>query len=163
MFFCILFLIAGLIHCGEGLSTTNPVQPIDLAELDKKLSHRDFNGMFVIMASWCPPCRKELPVLEKLYQKYHKKGFQVIALSIDETGPKKVQPLINKLRVSFPVYWAGPKGGVHYKVSGIPTMIIYNQGKPIKKIPGSRPESILERIILELVAVPDKKLIKPVT
>jgi len=52
----------------------------------KKVALKDFKGQYVLVdfwASWCGPCRKENPNIVKAYQKYHDKGFEVLAISLD--------------------------------------------------------------------------------
>lgn len=144
-------LFASLVHCGEPLPTTNPVQAIDLGQLNNKISQNNFSGLVVAMASWCPPCREELPVLAKLYQKYNGKGVQIIAISVDAEGPKVVQPLINELRIPFPVYWVGTQAIRHYQLVGIPTLMIYDNGRPLEKLPGSQSKKTIERKIEALL------------
>ncbi len=143
--------MTGLTHCSENLPTTNKVQAIELNALDGMISGSEFRGLVVAMASWCPPCREELPILSKLYDKYHEKGIQIIAISLDSEGPEEVQPLINKLKVQFPVYWVGTRAAQHYRISGVPTTLVYNKGKLIERLPGSHPKRIIENKIKALV------------
>jgi thiol-disulfide isomerase/thioredoxin len=143
--------ISSLIHCSENLPVTNKVQAIELNALDGMISDSGFRGLVVAMASWCPPCREELPILSKLYGKYREKGIQIIAISLDANGPEEVQPLINKLRVQFPVYWVGTRAAQRYRISGVPTTLVYNKGRLIERLPGSRPERAIENKIKSLV------------
>jgi thiol-disulfide isomerase/thioredoxin len=141
---------AGLAHCSDTRPTTNAVASIELAALDEITSDGDFHGIVIVMASWCPPCRHELPILAKLYEKYKGTGPQIIALSIDAGGPKAVQPLINKIGATFPVYWAGTPAVQHYKISGIPLVMVYKKGKLIQKLLGGQSENTFERILKAL-------------
>ena len=150
-----VLLSAGLAHCSDTRPTTNAVAAIELAALDAITSDGDFRGLVIVMASWCPPCRKELPVLAKLYEKYKGTGPQIIAVSIDADGPKAVQPLINKTGVTFPVYWAGTSAVQHFKISGIPLVMVYEKGKLIQKLLGGQSEETLEQIIKALQAQSD--------
>lgn len=147
-----LLFMTSLTHCSENLPTTNEVQPIEPAVLDKMISDTAYRGLVVAMASWCPPCREELPILAKLYLKYKEKGIQIIAVSLDADGPKAVQPLINKLKIPFPVYWIGTKAIQHYNIAGIPTLMVYNQGGSMAKLPGSHSRKAIEKILERLVA-----------
>jgi len=88
----------------------------------------------------------------KLYNKYKSSGIQIVALSVDAEGPKAVQPLINKLRVPFPVYWAGTPALQHYRISGIPLLMVYDKGKLVQRLPGSHPRKTIEKIINTLQA-----------
>ena len=144
-------LLASLVYCSEPLPTTNPVQTIELGQLNDKISQKNFSGLVVAMASWCPPCREELPILAKLYQKYNGKGVQIMAISVDAEGPKVVQPLINELKIPFPVYWVGTHAIRHYQLVGVPTLMIYDNGRPIEKLPGRQSQKTIERKIKALL------------
>ena len=58
--------------------------------------------LYDFWASWCAPCRVALPAYEKLYQKYHAKGFEVIAVGTDDK-PEAAAKFTNGLKLSFPV------------------------------------------------------------
>ncbi|MEJ2155368.1 MAG: TlpA disulfide reductase family protein [Desulfobacteraceae bacterium] len=147
-----VLLSAGVTYCSEPLPTINPVQSIELAAFDSITSDSAFQGLVVVMASWCPPCRKELPVLKKLYDQYKGDGIQIVALSVDAGGPKAVQPLIDELKVTFPVYWAGMPAVQHYKISGIPLLMAFSKGKLVQKLPGTQSASTIEKLIKSLLA-----------
>lgn len=134
------------------MPTINEVEPIEPAALDKMISDTAYSGLVVAMTSWCPPCREELPILAELYQKYKVKGVQIMAISLDVDGPKAVQPLINKLKTPFPVYWIGLQAVKHYKIPGVPTLMVYNQGGLIEKLPGSHPRKTIEKKLQALAA-----------
>jgi peroxiredoxin len=57
------------------------------------------------MASWCKPCKKELPFLQKLAGQYHDRGLRVLVVSIDkeEKGQEEVRALIDQLKITVPV------------------------------------------------------------
>jgi len=60
--------------------------------------------VILFWATWCAPCQKELPLYQKLYERYHDEGLQVVAISMD--GPNTVAqsgPLARRLGISFPV------------------------------------------------------------
>jgi thiol-disulfide isomerase/thioredoxin len=155
-----VLLSASLAHCSDTRPTTNAVVAIDLTTLDQITSDGDFQGLVIVMASWCPPCRHELPILAKLYEKYKGTGPQIIALSIDADGPKAVQPLINKIGVSFPVYWAGTPAVQHYKISGIPLVMVFKEGKLIQKLIGGQSENTIEQI-LKALQTPSGEGVRP--
>jgi thiol-disulfide isomerase/thioredoxin len=111
----------------------------------------DFSGLVVAMASWCPSCRKELPLLAELYRRHQKEGIAIVAVSVDADGPAAVQPLINTLDIPFPVYWAGPAAAGYYRLIGIPTLMVYDHGRLKEKIPGSQPLETMEAKIKDLL------------
>ncbi|MHB8635437.1 MAG: TlpA disulfide reductase family protein [Fimbriimonadaceae bacterium] len=80
-------------------------------------------------ATWCPPCRKEMPDLERLYKEFGDRGFVVLAIS-DEVSTT-VAPFIAKQGYTFPILLdPGRKVNTAYHVQGIPNSFLYNrQGK----------------------------------
>ncbi|MBW8056977.1 MAG: TlpA family protein disulfide reductase [candidate division NC10 bacterium] len=72
----------------------------------KMVSLSDYKGKVVLVnfwATWCPPCRLEMPTMEEAYRTYKAKGFEVIAVSVD-AGPKSaVQQFLQEFDLSFTV------------------------------------------------------------
>ena len=77
--------------------------------------------MINIWASWCGPCRQEMPLLENIYRKYHSRGFTLVGVSIDD-DPKAADAFLQKTPVSFPVLYdtASTLTGL-YRVQGMPS------------------------------------------
>jgi peroxiredoxin len=90
---------------------------------------RDLNGKVVLVnfwATWCPPCRKEMPDLEALYEKYKDQGFIILAISDEEST--KVAPFITEHRISYPVLLdPGRKVNDLFVVEGIPKSFVFNR------------------------------------
>lgn len=149
----VLFFIA-VPQCNATSGTTNPVHAIDLPTLETIVGQENFDGIVIAMASWCPPCRKELPVMAEIYQDYQEQGLNIIAISIDAEGPAAVQPLIDELKIPFPVYWVGKTAVQYYKIVGIPTLLIYQKGKLREKLPGSQSRQVVEGKIRTLLKPP---------
>jgi thiol-disulfide isomerase/thioredoxin len=59
-------------------------------------------------ATWCPPCVKEMPELDRFHQAFHPQGWQVVGLAID--GPTPVREFLAKVKVGFPIGLAGLAG-----------------------------------------------------
>src|SRR5260370_28773816 len=60
-------------------------------------------------ATWCPPCRKEVPELNAIYKKYRSKGLVVLCLSVDKVqgdGVKSVRPFAQEFAISYPILMA---------------------------------------------------------
>ena len=94
-------------------------QEVDLSKLQGKVVLIDF------WATWCGPCRAELPNVKAAYEKLHPKGFEIIGISFDK-NKKDLQSFIAKEKMSWPQYFDGlfwdNKIGKKYGVEGIPTM-----------------------------------------
>jgi peroxiredoxin len=95
----------------------------------KKWKFSDLRGKVVLVnfwATWCPPCRKEMPDLDALYQRFAAKGFVVLGISDEERA--KVEPFINERKVSFPVLLdPGRKVNDAFVVDGIPKSFVYDR------------------------------------
>lgn len=102
----------------------------------------DYKGKVVLLnfwATWCMPCRAEMPGMETLWQRYKEQGFVVVGISNDEGSKKRVDTFTKLLDLSFPVL-LDPEGEVNdlYKVSNMPTsFLIDRNGKIISRIVGS--------------------------
>ena len=89
----------------------------------------DLRGKVVLVnfwATWCPPCRKEMPDLETLYGRFGSKGLVVLGISDEEAA--KVEPFIRERKVSFPVLLdPGRKVNEMFAVEGIPKSFVYDR------------------------------------
>jgi len=103
------------------------------------------------MAAWCGPCIDELPALNNLYRKYKNKGLRVIGISIDLEGAVAMQPVVNKLKIEFPVYWYGEKAIQKFNLTAIPLLLVIKRGKIVERLPGRRPDKFLERKVQEIL------------
>lgn len=85
--------------------------------------------MLVFFATWCPPCRKEVPELVKIKKKYASQGLEMLAVSVDSS--RKVLPrFIEKRGINYDV-WQGGEGARIYNVVGIPTNILIDKNGKI--------------------------------
>jgi peroxiredoxin len=77
-------------------------------------------------ATWCPPCRKEMPDLETLYGRFGSKGLVVLGISDEEAA--KVGPFVRERKISFPVLLdPGRKVNEEFVVEGIPKSFVYDR------------------------------------
>jgi peroxiredoxin len=106
-----------------------------LTDLQGKSWHfRDLRGKVVLVnfwATWCPPCRKEMPDLQALSEQFKDQGFVVLAISDEEA--RKVAPFIAERKISYPVLLdPGRKVNELFRVEGIPKSFVYNrEGKMV--------------------------------
>jgi peroxiredoxin len=95
----------------------------------KSWTLRDLHGKVVLVnfwATWCPPCRKEMPDLQSLYERFKDKGFVILAISDEEQS--KVQPFIKDRNITYPVLLDnGRKANDLFQVDGIPKSFVYNR------------------------------------
>lgn len=90
----------------------------------KKLSLKDFTGKIVLLnfwASWCLPCREEMPAMERLYQEFKQRDFIILAVNVKDQR-KDALAFIKELKLTYPVV-LDPDGevGVLYGAWGLPT------------------------------------------
>ena len=90
----------------------------------KKLSLKDFRGKIVFLnfwASWCEPCREEMPEMEKLYQEFKANNFVVVAIAVKDRKQDTLN-FVKELKVTFPI-GLDPEGnaGALYGAWGLPT------------------------------------------
>ena len=95
----------------------------------KKWTLRELRGKVVLVnfwATWCPPCRKEMPDLEQIYERFRDRGLVILAIS-DETEAK-VGPFVSKIGVTYPAM-LDPGRKVHelFQVDGIPKSFVYDR------------------------------------
>lgn len=85
----------------------SPAPTFSLPSLEgEELSLEDFRGKAILLnfwATWCGPCRYEMPSLEALYQKYKDQGLVVLGISVDEEGWKPIREFLKVVPVSFPI------------------------------------------------------------
>ena len=143
-------IIFGIIFAAPAFAQTK-VQTIDIEGIQKMIADEDCQLFLVAIASWCGPCREELPVLNKLYLKYKEKGLKLAAVSLDVTGPEAMQHVVDKLELNFPVYWAGDRMAFAYNIFGVPTILVVRKGKIQERIIGKRNEKYLEDKISSLM------------
>lgn len=90
---------------------------------------KSLSGKIVLVnfwATWCPPCRKEMPDLETLYQRYEKNGLVVLAISDEDAAT--VKPFLADHKVSYPVLLdPGRKVNELFRVQGIPVSFVYDR------------------------------------
>ncbi|MBU1571318.1 MAG: TlpA family protein disulfide reductase, partial [Proteobacteria bacterium] len=110
------------------------VEKIGANELDKLMKSRESRSLVVAMASWCGPCREELPFLVRLHNKYKDKGLKIIGISLDVGGPEAMQKIADRIKVNFPIYWAGEEAADKYGIYAIPMLYLIKNGKVIHKI-----------------------------
>jgi peroxiredoxin len=101
-----------------------------LTDLDgKSWNLKDLKGKVVLLnfwATWCPPCRKEMPDLEMLYRRFGAQGLIIIGIDDEET--ETVKPFIAQQGITYPVLLdPGRKVNTLFQIEGIPKTFVYDR------------------------------------
>jgi thiol-disulfide isomerase/thioredoxin len=118
---------------GAGSSSSGPAPQFSLESRGgPKISLAQYKGQVVMLnfwASWCGPCRQEMPLLENIYKKYNKMGFTLIGVNV-EPDSKEAEGFLKQLQnpVSFPViYDKDSTVSKAYDVQGMPSTVIIDR------------------------------------
>lgn len=135
---------------GAAPARADTLATLDMAGLTNML--RANVGKVVLVnffATWCPPCRMEIPELAAV-QKKHAGDVAVISLSVDEDA-KDVPPFLKKMRAGYPVYMAGKDVVRAFGVSSIPHNVIYDRkGRQVFSEAGMLSADAVEEMLGEL-------------
>lgn len=116
----------------------------------------DYSGKVVILdfwATWCPPCREEIPHFIGLYQKYRSQGFEIVGISMDLAGPGVVESFIREYGINYPILMGNEEVTLNYGgIRGIPTtFVIDRQGRIHKKFVGYQGKETFENLLKALL------------
>ncbi|MGI8891469.1 MAG: TlpA disulfide reductase family protein [Chthoniobacterales bacterium] len=97
----------------------------------KTVQLSDFKGKVVVLnfwATWCPPCRAEIPDLVALQKRYAARGLVVVGISLDEGGPAKVASFVKKMGINYQVVMGNQEIAQAYDgIEVVPTTFIIDR------------------------------------
>jgi len=130
-----LVLTMPISHAG---TANTPAPDFTLASNQgKNIKLSELSGQVVMInfwASWCGPCRQEMPVLDALYKKYSPLGFTILGVNVEEDS-KPGKKLVRDLKVTFPIlYDTSNKVSKLYNVLAMPTTVIVDRSGRIRYI-----------------------------
>lgn len=129
-------ILAGLAAGSLASSDLSGQQAPDFAlksSSGENLRLSEYRGEVVMInfwATWCGPCRQEMPLLDELYSRYERVGFVLLGVNIDD-DPQRAMSMIDELGVEFPVLFDSTKDvSKLYDVNAMPvTVIVDREGK----------------------------------
>jgi thiol-disulfide isomerase/thioredoxin len=115
-----------------------PLPDIEFLDMqDKPARLSDFRGRVVVLnlwATWCAPCREEMPSLDRLQQAFADEPVTVLALSVDRAGPERVRQFLEEIGVRHLAVYRDPKMRATraLRVPGLPaTILVDRQGREV--------------------------------
>ncbi len=168
----IIVVIGGFALMSGGNSVSNntastapiAVSPTPLSTNNIRQSLETYKGKVVILdfwATWCGPCRSEIPGFIALQNKYRDQGLEVVGVSIDPIAPRgpnggagAVAPFMQSFNINYSIFMVStPQALGEYDVSqGIPTTYVLDRnGSVVRKYIGARPMSNFEEDIKKLL------------
>ena len=128
--------------------TDSSGKPVRLADFKGKVLLLDF------WATWCGPCKTEIPWFVEFAEKYKDQGLAVVGISMDEDGWSVVKPFMEKMEINYPVVLGSKRTAYLYgDIDGLPvTFLIDHEQKVAVVHAGLFKKKELERAIQELLA-----------
>lgn len=132
-------------------SFSSDMPNFELKDLDNKLvKSSDYKGQVILInfwATWCPPCKREIPEFIELYKKYQKDGFVILGVALDDL--ESVKKFKSAYKINYPVLIGNQDILKKYgNIRGIPTsFLIGKDGKIKQRYDGYRPIEVFERDI----------------
>ena len=133
----------GAYHPLSAAKTTTPPN-FTLKNLSgQTVSLSDYRGKYVFLnfwATWCFPCREEMPSMDSLYKKFRSNRFEMLAVALDRQGERMVKPFVKNFGFSFPILLDAENQTTEiFGVVSIPATFILNpEGEIVEAVHGSR-------------------------
>ena len=139
-----------------GATTGSPLAPGDAAP---KMWGNDLNGTSVVVdysqakvtllnfwATWCGPCRDEMPMLQQMHESFKGQGLQVVAVTFEETDNAEIATFLKDMDLTFTVM--KPKNNVRSSWVGVEgilpnSYLINSEGRVLRRYVGASPEQIV--------------------
>ncbi len=125
-----LLLIVAMVFLSSVVAHASSIPSMNLDQLEKEIvAHKGKVVMLNFFASWCPPCREEIPSLIELNKEYGDKVV-FIGLSVDENA-NALEDFAKSVNFTYPVYKVNNAVAAQYSVSAIPHNAVYDRSGTI--------------------------------
>ncbi|MCW5961516.1 MAG: TlpA family protein disulfide reductase [Pyrinomonadaceae bacterium] len=139
-------------------SDEKPLPNLKLKTVDGAVWNlHDDRGKIVLLnfwATWCEPCRTEIPVLQALVKKYETKGFKVVGVSLDSENLETIKEFIAEFKIKYPVVLTVPGSMLSQQESVPMSLLIGEKSVLYKKYVGAIEAEVFEKDIDELLNKP---------
>jgi peroxiredoxin len=139
------------------LTVNFPAPDVQLTDLkNQAVALADYRGQVVLYnawATWCPPCKEEMPTLEAYYQDHKDAGFVVVAIE-DGEPVSEVAAFAESYKLSFPI-WPDPKyvATTAFKTNGLPTSFIIDRSGTVRLTwTGAITRAVLEKYVTPIIS-----------
>ncbi len=103
-------------------------------------------------ATWCGPCRHEIPDFNEVYARYRDRGVEILGISVDQSPESEVPPFMKTNPIDYPVLVGSPELTYKYSIRGLPTtFIIDRSGRITQRIIGMTSAAKLETALQKLL------------
>ena len=155
--FAALLAVAVLAGCSTPASPASDVPQFSFSSLEgKTVAMKDLGNKVVIVdfwATWCGPCREEIPHLNELYSELKGKGLEIVGISMDTDGTDGVKDFAREFRIQYPIVMGDEKVAESFGgIIGLPTtFVIDRNGRIAKKYIGLPPAADMAKLVKDLV------------
>lgn len=165
-----VFLIAAVFVMGCSSSDTGKTESADkqatnqasggtfaVKDLDGNVrTYDEFKGKGPVVlnfwGTWCPPCRREIPDLKKIYAEYKDRGLQLVGLAVQDT-PEKVKQFVKDNSLDWVMLMADTKAAESFRIgNGVPvTIFIDRDGNEVSRMIGARDYNTFKEVIEKII------------
>lgn len=159
--FCLLIILAiGYVFDSAAQTKKTPPKAKPLPDLSlitvtgKRWSLYEQRGRIVLLnfwATWCAPCRTEVPFLVKLSNKYKENGLEVVGIAIDSENTVQISRFIKEFKIDYTVLLTIPGSALSRQKAVPMSLLVDEKGFLVKKYVGAVKESVFEKDIQALV------------